>query len=44
MLLSLPLSVVVMRSSAVRLPRIQFGGAMVAGVLLHGLVTLVALG
>lgn len=44
LLVSLPLSVVVLRSSADGLPNGQFVAAMVAGVLLHGMVTFVALG
>jgi hypothetical protein len=43
LLLSLPLSVAVLRSSAHRLPRMQFVGAIMAGFLLHGLVTFLAL-
>jgi hypothetical protein len=43
LLLSLPLSVAVLRSSAGCLPRRRFIGAVVVGVLLHGGVTLVAL-
>lgn len=43
LLLFIPLSIVVLRSSAVRLPRATFAGAVVFGVLLHGFVTFVAL-
>lgn len=44
LLLSLPLSIAVLRSSADGLPRRHFVGAVMAGVLFHGLVTFVALG
>ncbi len=43
LLLSLPLSVVVLRASVAGLPRAQVFGAVVAGVLLHGVVTFLAL-
>jgi hypothetical protein len=43
LLLSLPLSVAVLRSSASVIPRIQFFGAILAGFLLHGVVTFLAL-
>jgi hypothetical protein len=42
-LLSLPLSVAILRSSADGLPRRHFRGAVVAGVLMHGLATFAAL-
>jgi len=43
LLLALPVSVVVLRSSAACLPRHQFIGGVLAGVLLHGAVSYVAL-
>lgn len=43
LLVCLPLSIVVLRSSSALLPRAHFAGAVIAGVLLHALVTLVAL-
>jgi hypothetical protein len=43
LLLSLPLSVVVLRASVARLPRAQVCGAVLAGALLHGVVTYLAL-
>lgn len=43
LLLYLPLSFAVLRSSVDCLPRHQVAGAAVAGFLLHGLVTLVVL-
>jgi len=43
LLLSLPLSVAVLRSSARVVPKKQFYGALVAGFLLHGVVTILAL-
>lgn len=43
LLLSLPLSVAVLRSSARVIPRMQFLGATVAGFLMHGVVTFLAL-
>jgi hypothetical protein len=43
LLLYLPLSIVVLRSSATLLPRPHLVSAVVFGVLLHALVTLVAL-
>ena len=43
LLLSLPFSVVVLRAALAELPRRQLFGAIGAGVLFHGLVTLVAL-
>jgi hypothetical protein len=42
-LLSLPLSVIVLRASVAGLPRAQVFGAVLAGVLLHGVVTYLAL-
>ncbi len=44
LLLSLPLSIAVLRSSADGLPRRHFVVAAMAGVLLHAIVTFVALG
>jgi hypothetical protein len=43
LLLSLPLSVVVLRASVAGLPRAQVFGAVLAGVALHGVVTYLAL-
>lgn len=43
LLLSLPLSVVVLRASVARLPGVQVFGAVLAGVLLHAAVTFLAL-
>jgi hypothetical protein len=44
LLLYVPLSILVLRSSSALLPRAHFVGAVVAGVLLHAFVTVVALG
>lgn len=43
LLVSLPLSVIVLRSSADGMPNSQFLGAILPGVLLHGAVTFIAL-
>jgi hypothetical protein len=43
LLLSIPLSLVILRSSARVIPRRQFFGAILAGFLLHGVVTFLAL-
>lgn len=43
LLLSLPISVVVLRASVARLPRVQVFGAIMAGILFHGVVTFLAL-
>ena len=43
LLLSLPLSVVVLRASVAALPRVQVLCAIIAGVLFHGVVTFLAL-
>jgi hypothetical protein len=43
LLLSLPLSIVVLRASVARLRRAEVFGAVLAGVLLHGVVTYIAL-
>ena len=43
LLVSLPFCVVVLRASVASLPRMQVVGAIVAGVLFHGVVTFLAL-
>lgn len=43
LLLSLPLGIVVLRAALVALPKRTVFGAITAGVLLHGLVTFLAL-
>jgi hypothetical protein len=43
LLLSLPFSVFVLRAAVAGLPRVQVVGAIIAGVLFHGVVTFLAL-